>query len=157
MTMWLLPIALACLGLGGLLAGNRAASGVAAVLLANWGACAAFSALSGDPVSWLTLAAFDYLAAIALAFTIKRRWQIVVVALYALMLCAHVTFSLDLSGWVDLSARSYFLTLTALAWAQAASVGGWIVADYLAVRRDPDPDGGASSAEALSREVGAKP
>lgn len=155
--MWALPTALCGLLLIGHLSGNRSAAGVSFVLLANWGLCAAFSAATGDATNWLSLAVFDYLGAIVLALTMRSRWQILVVALYAAMLCAHVAYSLAAVAPFDLSARSYFLVLTVLAWAQAASVGGWVVAEYLAVRRAADPDRRASSAEALSREMGAEP
>lgn len=116
----------------------------AAVLAGNWAACSAYSWMVGNVTSWVALAAIDYLAAMLLVMSMLERTErtrVIVVGLYGCQLVAHLAYSSKaLLGW-SVSGRTYFDTLTVLAWLQAAVVGGGLCVEYLRmVRGRADPD-----------------
>lgn len=110
----------------------------AAVLFGNWIACAVYSHLTGSVTSWVALAAIDYLAAMLLVLSLvdhSDRPRVIVIGLYGCQLLAHLAFSSKaLLGW-HVSGRTYFDTLTVLAWLQAAVVAGGLGVEYLRMVR----------------------
>lgn len=128
--MYDIPAALAVLAISAAGMRNRGALAVSGALFTNWLLCAIFSHVAGDVTNWVALAAIDYTTAVIIAVASTRRWALTVVGLYALMLLAHVTFSMHETVGLVVSRRSYFDILTGLAWLQLAVTGGWIAVDY---------------------------
>lgn len=128
--MFDIPAALAVLAVVAAGMRNWGALAVAGALFTNWLLCAIFSHVAGDVTNWVALAAIDYTTAVIIAVASARRWALTVVGLYALMLLAHVTFSMHETVGLAVSRRSYFDILTVLAWLQLAVTGGWIAVDY---------------------------
>lgn len=128
--MFDIPAALAVLAVVAAGMRNWGALAVAGALFSNWLLCAIFSHVAGDVTNWVALAAIDYTTAVVIAVTSTRRWALTVVGLYALMLLAHVTFSMHETIGLSVSRRAYFDILTVLAWLQLAITGGWIAVDY---------------------------
>ncbi len=139
--MFDIPAALAVLAVVAAGMRNKGALAVAGALFFNWILCATFSQVSNDPTNWTALAAIDYTTAVIIAVSSSRRWALVVVGLYAMMLVSHVTYSMHETIGLQISGRSYFDILTVLAWLQLATVGGWVAVDFrkkLLQRRDSD-------------------
>ena len=128
--MYDIPAVLAVLAIFAAGVRNWGALAVAGALFSNWLLCAIFSHVAGDVTNWVALAAIDYTTAVVIAVATTRRWALTVVGLYALMLLAHVTFSMHETIGLSVSRRSYFDILTVLAWLQLAITGGRIAVDY---------------------------
>lgn len=134
--------------------GDREGAQSSAILFANWAACAGFWYLTGEATEWLALAAFDYVAALALILFVPfRRPVIMLVAIYAAMLLSHVAYGSGRLLGFTLGAHQYFATLTALAWAQMLVLGGWgLVVAYRTGRARRDPVGCAQPSDVVSKQ-----
>lgn len=97
--------------------------GTALALLGNWCACTGFSWYAGSVIVWQALFAIDFVTAVLLAIFTITRPPLLIVALYALQCLAHAAAG---AMGLHVSATAYFDTLSALAWMQAALLGGWI-------------------------------
>lgn len=149
--------ALALIGLSAIVR-NWSACFVAGILLANWSACALLSYSLGDVSNWVALAGIDYASGVIIGVFADRRWSLLVVALYVLMLIAHVAFSIHDTLHLGMTARQYFDGLTVLAWLQMLAVLGWVCVDlYKARRRRRNPEGSAFAATSLLGKDGGAP
>lgn len=145
---WLATVLFGLLALAQLL-GTKDGRLTAAVLAGNWSACSSYSWMVGSVTSWVALAAIDYLAALLLIMSLvgyRDRARVLVISLYGAMLVAHLAYSSKaLLGW-EVSGRTYFITLTVLAWSQAIVTAGGLGVEYLRmVRGRADPAGYASA------------
>lgn len=129
------------IGLGfALLVRERAMAFAFFMLLANWGACVAWTVVSSEPLNWFALFGIDASTAFLLLVPAVRErapaWYFAIVALCFLQLAAHLASALVGVGADDI----YGEALSATAWAQYLTVmggGGYDAAKTLFGVLDP--------------------
>jgi hypothetical protein len=95
----------------------------AALLLGNWSVNTWIAHVSGTQYNWAAMASIDFTTATLLLSTDIKRWQIIIVGIYAYELVAHAA-----RAWVGVSAWSdyyYWYSLHYGAWAQLWVVITW--------------------------------
>lgn len=92
------------------------------VLIANWLACVMLTmAEDGSGLNWFGMGVIDFCSAALLLLFAHRRWQMIVVAVFAVMIACHL-----LRWWMPAMASPhvYLDALSFLSWAQLATVMG---------------------------------
>jgi hypothetical protein len=113
---------------------QKAMAWTAFCLLANWGLNTALARLTGTQFNWLAMGVVDYVTAIAILTPPLSRWQILIVATYALELIAHAAFAFT-DGGLRAQIR-YWWTMHYVCWGQAMIVAGWEGGRAYQVARD---------------------
>ena len=122
---------------------------VTGVLISNWLLCVVLAAAGdGSGVEWFGMGVIDFTSAMLVLILAQRSWQMVVAAIYVVMIACHV-----MRWWTPntFTPHDYLLALSVLSWAQLAAVMGRAIHVVVRSAQGHDPADRRVSAVGLHR------